>query len=102
MADIEQAGLVDRIVALTGDIEHAAALDNWVEASRLAEVRSPFLMSLSARQSPAALEALRSVIARDAAVIANAQHSQAALRVEFNAAMGRSKAVGMYQQTARL
>ncbi|MEM5317083.1 flagellar protein FliT [Paraburkholderia sp. JHI869] len=102
MADIEQTVLVDRIVALTGDIEHAAALDDWIEASRLVEARSPFLMSLSARQSPAALAALRSVIARDAAVMASAQHSQGALRVEFNAAMGRSKAVGMYHQTARL
>lgn len=99
---MEQAVIVERIVALTSEIEHAAALDDWIEAARLAEVRSPLLMSLSAQQSPAALEAIRSVMARDAALNADAQHAQAALRAEFNHAIGRTKAVDFYHQTARL
>jgi flagellar protein FliT len=99
---MEQAALVERVVALTGEIEHAAALDNWVEAARLTEVRSPLLMSLSARQPPAALEAIRSLMTRNAALLANAQSSQAELQAEFSHAMGRTKAVSLYHRTALL
>lgn len=99
---MEQAVLVEKIVALTGEIEHATAIGDWIEAARLAEIRSPLLMSLSGQQTPAALDAIRSVMTRDSAIVADAQHSQSELQSEFNEAMRRSKAVGLYHQTARL
>ncbi|WP_144143726.1 flagellar protein FliT [Paraburkholderia sp. BCC1884] len=97
---MEQATQVEQILALTREIEHAAALADWPEAARLVEVRSPMIMSLDAQQVQGSLDAIRSVVARDAVIFADAQSTQAELQSEFNSAIRRVNAVGQYHKTA--
>ena len=53
---MEQSALIEKVLALTGEIEHAAALADWPEAARLAELRSPLIMSLDAQQVQGSLD----------------------------------------------
>lgn len=99
---MNQTELIERLLSMTREIEQAASLADWPEAARLTEVRSPLLMSLSADQEPAALEMIRRIQAIDEALLADAQTTQNELHVEFEAAMGRTKAAGEYQRMARL
>ncbi|MDE1012560.1 MAG: flagellar protein FliT [Paraburkholderia fungorum] len=100
--EMNQTELIERLLSMTREIEQAASLADWPEAARLTEVRSPLLMSLSADQEPAALEMIRRIQAIDEALLADAQTTQNELHVEFEAAMGRTKAAGEYQRMARL
>lgn len=100
--EMNQTELIERLLSMTREIEQAASLADWPEAARLTEVRSPLLMSLSADQEPAALEMIRRIQAIDEALLADAQTTQNELHVEFEAAMGRTKAAGEYQRIARL
>ncbi|RKF42763.1 flagellar protein FliT [Paraburkholderia fungorum] len=99
---MNQTELIERLLSMTREIEHAASLADWPEAARLTEERSPLLMSLSADQEPAALEMIRRIQAIDEALLADAETTQNELHVEFEAAMGRTKAAGEYQRIARL
>lgn len=99
---MNQTELIERLLSMTREIEQAASLADWPEAARLTEVRSPLLMSLSADQEPAALEMIRRIQAIDEALLADAETTQNELHVEFEAAMGRTKAAGEYQRMARL
>ncbi|WP_345812249.1 flagellar protein FliT [Paraburkholderia sp. PREW-6R] len=99
---MEQNAVIEQVLALTRDMEHAASLADWPEAARLAELRSPLIMSLDAQQAHASGDALRSVLARNAAMLADAQTSQRELEAEYSAAMKRVNAVGQYQKTALL
>ncbi|MGY6205219.1 hypothetical protein [Paraburkholderia strydomiana] len=56
---MEQSALIEKVLALTGEIEHAAALADWPEAARLAELRSPLIMSLDAQQVQGSLDVIR-------------------------------------------
>ncbi|RKE25381.1 protein FliT [Paraburkholderia sp. BL23I1N1] len=100
--EMNQSELVERLLSITREIEQAASLADWPEAARLTEVRSPLLMSLSADQEPAALEIIRRIQSIDEALLAEAETTQNELHVEFEAAMGRSRAAGEYLRTARL
>ena len=99
---MNQTELVERLLSITREIEQAASLADWPEAARLTEARSPLLMSLVAEQEPAALEKIRQIQAIDAALLANAEITQKELHIEFEAAMGRTRAAGEYQRMARL
>ncbi|MGF6769737.1 flagellar protein FliT [Paraburkholderia sp. GAS199] len=99
---MNQTELVERVLAITREIEQAAGLADWPEAARLTEARSPLLMSLSADQEPAALDMIRRIQAIDAALLADAEVTQTELQVEFEAAIGRTKAAGEYQRIARM
>ncbi len=99
---MNQTELIERLLSMTREIEQAASLADWPEAARLTEVRSPLLMSLSADQEPAALEMIRRIQAIDEALLADAETTQNELHLEFEAAMGRTKAAGEYQRIARL
>ncbi|MFM0043210.1 flagellar protein FliT [Paraburkholderia sediminicola] len=99
---MNQTELIERLLSMTREIEHAASLADWPEAARLTEARSPLLMSLSAEQEPAALDMIRRIQAIDAALLADAETTQNELHTEFEAAMGRTKAAGEYQRIARL
>jgi hypothetical protein len=100
--NINQTELVERVLSITREIEQAASLADWPEAARLTETRSPLLMSLTADQEPAALDMIRQIQAIDAALLADAAVTQNELHIEFEAAMGRTKAAGEYQRMARL
>ncbi|HEX7909815.1 MAG TPA: flagellar protein FliT [Paraburkholderia sp.] len=97
-----QTELVERVLSMTRDIEQAASLADWPEAARLTEARSPLLMSLTADQEPAALDLIRQIQAADAALLADAVTTQTELHIEFEAAIGRTKAAGEYQRMARM
>jgi flagellar protein FliT len=99
---MNQTELIERLLAMTREIEQAASLADWPEAARLTDARSPLLMSLSADQEPAALEMIRRIQAIDEALLADAATTQDELHIEFEAAMGRTKAAGEYQRIARL
>ncbi|HYS62604.1 MAG TPA: flagellar protein FliT [Paraburkholderia sp.] len=100
--NMNQTELVERVLSITRDIEQAASLADWPEAARLTEARSPLLMSLTTEQEPAALEMIRRIQAIDAALLADAATTQNELHIEFEAAIGRTKAAGEYQRVARL
>ena len=99
---MNQTELVERLLSMTREITQAASLADWPEAARLTEARSPLLMSLVAEQEPAALEKIRQIQAMDAALLADAELTQNELHIEFDAAMGRTRAAGEYQRMARL
>lgn len=99
---MNQTELIERLLSMTREIEQAASLADWPEAARLTEARSPLLMSLSADQEPAALEMIRRIQAIDDALLADAETTQNELHIEFQAAMGRTRAAGEYQRVARM
>ncbi len=100
--NVNQTELVERVLSVTREIEQAASLADWPEAARLTELRSPLLMSLTADQEPAALDMIRQILAIDMALLADAATTQSELHIEFEAAIGRTKAAGEYQRMARL
>lgn len=100
--NMNQTELVERVLSITREIEQAASLADWPEAARLTDARSPLLMSLTAEQEPAALDMIRQIQAADAALLADAQTTQTELHIEFEAAIGRTKAAGEYQRIARM
>jgi len=99
---MEQSALIEKVLALTGEIEHAAALADWPEAARLAELRSPLIMSLDAQQVQGSLNVIRSIVARNDAIVADAQTTQVELQAEYTAAMRRVSAANQYQKAAQL
>lgn len=99
---MEQHELIERLNALTDDIEHATAMADWVEVARLAKVRSPLIMALTANQPPEGIAAIRRIQANNERVVANAHRAQRELTGEYHVAMGRVQAVGEYHDMARL
>ncbi|WP_269503700.1 flagellar protein FliT [Burkholderia sp. IMCC1007] len=99
---MEQHELIERLNALTDDIEHAASMADWAEAARLAEVRSPLLTTLTANQPPEGLAAVRRIQASNERIFAEAHLAQRELADEYQAAMGRVQAVSEYHDMARL
>ncbi|MEM5425108.1 MULTISPECIES: flagellar protein FliT [Paraburkholderia] len=92
---------IDRIWQITKDIEQAAAVGEWEKAAELANERSPLLMSLSAKQTGAALEVLKQVHAVDTLVAAAAESAQSTLSAEYRCAMQATRNVNLYQRVAQ-
>jgi flagellar protein FliT len=97
---MDQTSLVQYVLELTRSIEQAARLADWEEATRLVDVRMPYLMSITAEQTPATLELVRQIQALDAAVFSSARTTQTELQAEYRAAMDRASAASAYQQAA--
>jgi len=100
--DMDQAQVVERVYELTLAIGHAASLADWQEASRLADVRSPLLMSIRAQQTAASLELIRRVQSLDNALMQDAKGSRDELETEYHAAMQRSRSASQYHRMALL
>ncbi|HKR39343.1 flagellar protein FliT [Paraburkholderia sp. EG287A] len=98
---MEFAAPIDRIWQITKDIEQAAAVGEWEKAAALANERSPLLMSLSAKQTDAALDVLKQVHAIDARIAATAGSAQSALSAEYRSAMQATRNVNQYQRVAQ-
>lgn len=96
-----QTQLVKEVYELTQAIEQATRLADWQRAAAIAQERSPLLMSITARQEPAALELIRRIQTVDHATMADARQSQAELEMEYRAAMDRTRAVSQYHRAAR-
>ncbi|WGY68563.1 flagellar protein FliT [Burkholderia cepacia] len=99
---MEQHELIERLNALTDDIEHAASMADWIEAARVAEARSALVMALTANLSPEGLATIRRIQASNDRVFAGAHLAQRELTDEYHAAMGRVQAVSEYHDMARL
>jgi len=84
---MEQASVLSRALELTQAIERAAATGDWLTAARLAEERSPLLMSLSASQTPDAMTTIRRIQDVNAALVDGAKAAQQELQREFRAAL---------------
>ncbi|NHV30711.1 flagellar protein FliT [Burkholderia sp. D-99] len=97
---MEQTELIAQLDALTDAIEHAAAMADWIEATRLVDVRDPLVASLAADQPPAGIAAIRRMQASNERIFADAQRAQQELTDEYRAAMSRVQAVGQYQSVA--
>ncbi|KVE35113.1 flagellar protein FliT [Burkholderia sp. TSV86] len=97
----DQMSLIERVLSITREIDQAVQLANWSEAARLADERSPHLMSITGEQTPAALALVRQIQAIDAALVANAKAAQAELQVEYRNAMDRLGAASAYQAAAQ-
>jgi flagellar protein FliT len=101
MTNMDQNTLVERLLAMTLDIEHAAAMANWQEAARLTEVRSPLFAHLTKEQDAVSMQKIDRLRAIDAAVAANAKTTQVELQVEYNDAMRKVQGASKYLQGAR-
>jgi flagellar protein FliT len=99
---IDQTRLLEQVFALTQAIEQAASLADWQQAARLAEERSPLVMSIRAQQQPAALALIRQIQTIDVAVMEEARQARAGLETEYRAAMERSMAASQYHHVALL
>jgi len=97
---MEQTELIAQLEALTDAIEHAAAMADWVQAARIADARAPLVAQLAVDQPPAAVAVIRRMQASNDRIFADAQRAQQELTDEYQAAMGRVRAVGQYQSIA--
>ncbi|AKL99935.1 MULTISPECIES: flagellar protein FliT [Burkholderia cepacia complex] len=95
-----QTELIAQLDALTDAIEHAAAMADWIEATRLVDAREPLVALLAADQPPAGIAAIRRMQSSNDRIFADAQRAQQELTDEYQAAMGRVQAVGQYQSVA--
>jgi flagellar protein FliT len=98
---MSQSQLVERVYAMTLEIEHAAQLSDWRRAASLSDERSPLLHSITALQEPASLELIARIRALDAARIDAARVAQTELTQEYQAAVANMKAARQYQTMAR-
>lgn len=98
---MDQNSLIEQLLAMTLDIEHAAAMANWQEAARLTEVRSPLFAHLTKEQDAVSMQKIDRLRAIDAAVAANAKTTQVELQVEYNDAMRKAQGASKYLQGAR-
>jgi flagellar protein FliT len=97
---MEQTRLVEQVLALTEEIDHAARIADWQRAAHLAEQRSPLLMSVGAEQSPEALTLIRRIQAMDSVTLHEAATAQAELASEYRTAMERTNAASSYNSMA--
>jgi flagellar protein FliT len=102
LTEMNQTQLVQRIYELTLEIDHAVSLADWQEAARLAAVRSPLLMSISAQQEPAALALIRRIQAIDNARMEEMRVTRNELEAEYAVAMERTRAASQYHRVALL
>lgn len=92
---------IDRVWDLTQAIEAAGKRQDWIEAARLADERSPLLMSLPAPQSDAARDILRAIHTVDQAIVATAQTAQTELQQAYQQAMSSVQNASEYQRIAQ-
>jgi flagellar protein FliT len=97
----DQDALVERLFALTKDMETAAILADWPRVAELDAARTPLLRALTREQSPQALATIREIQGIDAAVLAEATATRSELATEYHSAMKRVNAASRYQQGAR-
>lgn len=98
---MDQNSLIEQLLAMTLDIEHAATMANWQEAARVTEERSPLFAHLTKEQDAVSMQKINRIRAIDAAVAANAKTTQVELQVEYNDMMRKAQSASKYLQGAR-
>lgn len=91
-----------RAYELTHSIAEAVAQDDWLAASRLADERSPLLMSLRPEQTDEALAVIREIQVMDTAVMQRAGGAHDMMTSRFQDAQRRVAAASFYQKTGQL
>lgn len=100
-AHMSQSNLVERVYAITLEIEEAAQISDWRRAACLTDERSPLLHSIGATQEPVSLELIQRIRALDAARLETARVVQTELTQEYHAAVRSMNAARQYQTIAR-
>ncbi|CAM2149028.1 MULTISPECIES: flagellar protein FliT [Paraburkholderia] len=98
---MQNASTIERIWAMTKDLEQAAAVGEWERATQLAMERSPLLMSLGAQPPQEFMARLRMIHEIDARIVEAARSAQVALGSEYQASMQASRNAGRYLSMAR-
>jgi flagellar protein FliT len=98
----DQVQLVERVFALTQEMEQAANIADWQRAAQLGEERSPLLQSIRANQQPRSLELVRRIQMIGDAIQRKAALAQSELVAGYRGAMDRTRAVKAYHRTALL
>ncbi|MDR5736920.1 MULTISPECIES: flagellar protein FliT [unclassified Caballeronia] len=99
---MSQHELLTNAVTLTRAMAAAAAAGDWIEAARVAELRSPVIMQLQNDRDSATLQAARDIQALDASLMQTAEAARMSLGEGFREATARIDAASRYQQAARL
>ncbi|MFC5429145.1 flagellar protein FliT [Paraburkholderia denitrificans] len=94
--------LLKRVLDLTLQMEHAAQMDDWECAVRLARERNPLLMSLSEPKSPEVRAAIERIQTLTIAINQRAETARSELSSEFRAAMSNASGAAAYQRAASL
>ncbi|WP_186035879.1 flagellar protein FliT [Burkholderia gladioli] len=98
---MDQSTLVRQVLAMTHEIDRAVQLADWEGAGRLVAAREPYLTSIEAEQTPAAMLMIREIQAVDAATMAASSRARDELQHEYRAAMGRLDSAKQYSQAAQ-
>jgi hypothetical protein len=99
---MDQTRLVEQVLALTEEIDHAARIADWQRAARLSQQRSPLLMSLGPNQSPDTLALIRRIQELDNEMLREAGLAQSELASEYRTAMERTNVAHQYNSMAML
>jgi len=92
--------LLQRVLDLTLQMEHAARMSDWQSAARVARERNPLLMSLGAPRTPEARAAIERIRAITVAINRDADAARNELTAEYRAAMSRASGASAYQRGA--
>jgi hypothetical protein len=98
---MEQAQLLERVLALTQEIDEATRIADWQRAAHLSEQRSPLVHSITAPQPPSGLALVRRIQALDEATLQSAKLASSELAAEYHAATKNVQAARQYQRVAR-
>ncbi|WP_233832733.1 flagellar protein FliT [Paraburkholderia sp. ZP32-5] len=98
---MEQAQLLERVLALTEEIDEATRIADWQRAAQLSEQRSPLVHSITAPQPPSGLALVRRIQALDQATLQSAKLASTELATEYQAASQNIQAARQYQRVAR-
>lgn len=92
--------LLQRVLALTLEMEHAAQMSDWQGAARVARERNPLLMSIGAPQSPEARAVVERIRAITVVINQEAEAAHTELAAEYRAAMSQASGANAYQRGA--
>jgi flagellar protein FliT len=98
---MSQSQLVEKVYAMTLEIEEAAQLSDWRRAASVTDERSPLLHRIDAAQDAASLELIQRIRALDVARLETARTAQSELSQEYHAAVAGMSAARQYQSMLR-
>lgn len=93
--------LLKRVLDLTLQMEHAAQLDDWEGAARIARERNPLLMSIGAPGSDEAKAAIERIRALTIAINQQAEAAQTELAAEYRSTITKASGAAAYQRGVR-
>ncbi|WP_118185790.1 flagellar protein FliT [Paraburkholderia phosphatilytica] len=96
----DQRDVIARVHALTSEIRVAANTADWALAARLADERSPLVMSLRAPVDSAALALIREIQAMDADLLVSADGARNQLVQQQNQSIQKISATNQYNRVA--